>query len=81
MEAHLKGEQYDVPPRKWLHSVHCLSDLRQVVLCNLDETLFTFTEDIHPGFHQPKVCKDLRPIDAWLEWNYEGKYKADGTLP
>lgn len=77
MAAHMVGEQYDITDHKWLHTVHCLADLRQVLFCNFDETLLNFEAKIHPGYHQEKVCKDLRPIDEWLEYNYEGKFQGN----
>ncbi|KAG6041160.1 hypothetical protein E4U41_005798 [Claviceps citrina] len=76
MAAHKIGEQYDIAEEKWRHTVHCLADLRQLILCNLDETLFIIPEGyIHPGLHQKKVCKDPRPIIEWLEYNYEGRFR------
>lgn len=74
MEAHKVGGQYDIPDEIWEHTVHCLSDLRQVLLCNIDETLLVISDVIHPGYLQKKVCKDLDPIVEWLEYNFEGKF-------
>jgi hypothetical protein len=75
MEAHSKGEQYDITEHKWQHTMHCLSDMRQVLFCNFDEHLLTFEGTIHPGYHQKKVCKNMQPINEWLEYNYEGKFQ------
>jgi hypothetical protein len=77
MAAHKIGEQYDIPEDKWIHTLHCLADLRQLVFCNFDETLLAFEGDIHPGYHQKKVCKDMRPINEWLEYNYEGRFQEN----
>ncbi|KAH6647200.1 hypothetical protein BKA67DRAFT_663539 [Truncatella angustata] len=77
MAAHIIGEQYDITQHDWLHTVHCVADLRQVLLCNFDETLMPYQATIHPGYHQKKVCKNMRPIDEWLEYNYEGKFQGN----
>jgi hypothetical protein len=81
MEAHKVGGQYDIPGPVWEHTLHCLADIRQALLCNLDETLLVISATIHPGYHQNKVCKDLGPVFEWLEWNFEGKFggKFDGA--
>ena len=57
--------------KRWLHTKHCLADLRQYIMCNFDETLL-FAEDLihHPGIEQLKLCKQMGPIDEWLEENY-----------
>ncbi|ETS74365.1 hypothetical protein PFICI_14231 [Pestalotiopsis fici W106-1] len=74
MAAHITGGDYNITEHKWQHTVHCLADLRQVLFCNFDETLLAFEEHIHPGYHQQKVCKNMAPIDEWLEYNYIGKF-------
>jgi hypothetical protein len=76
MAAHIIGEQYNITQHDWLHTVHCVADLRQVLFCNFDETLMPYEETVHPGYHQQKVCKNMRPIDEWLEYNYEGKFQG-----
>ncbi|KAH8886212.1 hypothetical protein GQ53DRAFT_828214 [Thozetella sp. PMI_491] len=74
MEAHRTGTKLDMTDDWWEHTMHCLADLRQLVLCSMDETLYVISDVIHPGYHQKKVCKDLGPIDKWLEYNFEGKF-------
>lgn len=55
----------------WRHMRHCLADLRQTVLCNFDETLFSAPDlEHHPGQEQLRLCKKLDPIDSWLIEHY-----------
>jgi hypothetical protein len=64
------GKEYDIN-RRWLHTKHCLADLRQYIMCHFDETLLV-AEDLihHPGHEQLKLCKQIDPINSWLEENY-----------
>ncbi|XMA17518.1 hypothetical protein WAI453_010309 [Rhynchosporium graminicola] len=65
------GLPYDME-EYWYHTVHCLADLRQYIMCNFDETLMRVEDLIHhPGQEQLKLCKDTGPIDRWLETNYQ----------
>ncbi|KAM0817741.1 hypothetical protein AB5N19_03548 [Seiridium cardinale] len=74
MAKHKVGGQYDIPEIMWEHTANCLADIRQALLCNLDETLLVVSDTIHPGYHQNKVCKDLGPVHEWLEWNFNRKF-------
>jgi hypothetical protein len=50
----------------WGHTKHCLGELRQSLLCNLDETLLAQPDQLHdPGDGQQLQCKDLKAINEW----------------
>jgi hypothetical protein len=50
----------------WGHTKHCLGELRQSLLCNLDETLLAQSDQLHdPGDGQQLQCKDLKAINEW----------------
>jgi hypothetical protein len=64
------GAPYDIN-EYWLHTRHCLADLRQYIMCNFDETLLRVKDLIHhPGEEQLKLCTQTDPIDRWLEENF-----------
>ncbi|KAH8892134.1 hypothetical protein GQ53DRAFT_863878 [Thozetella sp. PMI_491] len=53
---------------RWMHAKHCLSDLRQSLICNLDETLLAQpNNNAQPGDGQLIQCKNITTTVNWLK--------------
>ncbi|KAH8803008.1 hypothetical protein F5884DRAFT_756310 [Xylogone sp. PMI_703] len=70
LKAQETSQPYIMDHTRWNHIKHCIGDLRQYLLCNFDETLLVGHDSIHPGKDQTKLCRDLGPINKWIEGHY-----------
>lgn len=70
LRAQETSEPYIMDHSTWNHIKHCIGDARQALLCHFDETLLIGHDLIHPGKDQTKLCKDLAPINKWVEDHY-----------
>lgn len=50
----------------WMHVTHCLDSIRQIVMCNRDETLL-YTEDGNVfGDGQIHQCREWHALESWV---------------
>ena len=71
-----------VEDEQWTHASHCLGDLRQALLCNLDVTLLAQpAKEASPGDGQSVQCKNLTATIDWLVEHQHIEHHPPGMGP